>query len=184
MSVGQKQSFINPTPSLTKPPQRQSFICHNPSLKVAGIRSLFQPATTSVSVSQDSGYISTNSSMISEFDNLAGIKVSVDNNLFSPPTGSRKRKSEAEENINPLKDEGVELVLANFAEGTSGADIFKLLDPFNVAAVNMAVNKLTPNDDFTFCFDRFSSRVEAEEAIKQVVGRALLNSSQIVLEYA
>ena len=60
----------------------------------------------------------------------------------------------------------------------------ELLDPFHVAAVNMAVNKLTPNDDFTFCFVRFSSRVEAEEAIKQVDGRALLNSSQIVLEYA
>lgn len=122
--------------------------------------------------------------MLSEFDKLAEIKVSVDNNLFSPQSGSRKRKSEAEETINPLKDEGIELVLANFAEGTSGADIFKLLDPFNVAAVNMAVNKLTPNDDFTFCFVRFSSRQEAEEAIRQVDGKPLLNSSQIVLEYA
>ena len=65
---------------------------------------------------------------------LADIKVSVDNNLFSPQAGSRKRKLECDENINPLRDDGIELVLANFAEGTSGADIFKLLDPYNVAA--------------------------------------------------
>ena len=115
---------------------------------------------------------------------LADIKVSVDNNLFSPQAGSRKRKLECEENINPLRDDGIELVLANFAEGTSGADIFKLLDPYNVAAVNMAVNKLSPEHEFTFCFVRFHSVDQAEEAIRQVDGKPLLNSNQIVLEFA
>eukprot|EP00090_Calanus_glacialis_P021463 TRINITY_DN33113_c0_g1_i1.p1 TRINITY_DN33113_c0_g1~~TRINITY_DN33113_c0_g1_i1.p1 ORF type:complete len:418 (-),score=131.55 TRINITY_DN33113_c0_g1_i1:217-1434(-) len=183
--TGQNQMLTRP--SLTKPPQKQSFICHNPSLRVRGINPLSQPNTTSPrgSVSQDSVYNSNSTtSMLSKFDNLSDIKVSVDNNLFTPQTVSRKRKSETEAKPDPLKDEGIELVLANFAEGTSGADIFKLLDPFNVAGVNMAVNKLTPNDDFTFCFVRFSSRQEAEVAIQQLDGKPLLNSGQIVLEFA
>merc|ERR1719186_2480455 len=185
-SNGQKQG--SPRPTLTKPPQRQSFLCHNPSLRVAGITPLSQPTTTTprVSVSQDSGYISS-STNTSIFSDLGGIKVSVDNNLFTPEKVSRKRKSEPEQDsrpTHPLKDEGVELVLANFAEGTSGADIFKLLDPFKVAGVNMAVNKLTPSDDFTYSFVRFSSRREAEEAIQQLDGKPLLNSNQIVLEFA
>ena len=179
-----------PKPYLTKPPQRQSFLCHNPSLRVAGINPLThpltQPLTTreTTSVSQDSGYSSTNTSLLS---NLGDIKVSVDNNLFNPEKMSRKRKSESDPQSvvpNPLKDEGVELVLANFAEGTSGAEIFKLLDQFNVAGVNMAVNTLTPSDDFTYSFVRFNTRQEAEEAIQQLDGKPLLNSGQIVLEFA
>jgi len=157
---------------LTKPPQRQSFICHNPGLKHEGVNTFSLPSTAPMEISG------------SKLSDLADIKVSVDNNLFSPETGSRKRKLECEENINPLKDDGIELVLANFAEGTSGADIFKLLDPYNVAAVNMAVNKLSPEHEFTFCFVRFHSMEQAEEAIRQVDGRPLLNSNQIVLEFA
>ena len=157
---------------LTKPPQRQSFICHNPGLKHEGVNTFSLPSTAPMEISG------------SKLSDLADIKVSVDNNLFSPETGSRKRKLECEENINPLKDDGIELVLANFAEGTSGADIFKLLDPYNVAAVNMAVNKLSPEHEFTFCFVRFHTMEQAEEAIRQVDGRPLLNSNQIVLEFA
>merc|ERR1719318_1790943 len=186
------QNQMLPRPSLTKPPQKQSFICHNPSLKVRGINPLSQhnptthnPTTRRGSVSADSVYNPhSTTSMFAKFEYLSDIKVSVDNNLFTPQTVSRKRKSETEAKPDPLKDEGIELVLANFAEGTSGSDIFKLLDPFNVAGVNMAVNKLTPNDDFTFCFVRFSSRQEAEVAIQQLDGKPLLNSAQIVLEYA
>ena len=48
--------------------------------------------------------------MFSKFDNLSDIKVSVDNNLFTPQTVSRKRKSETEAKPDPLKDEGIELV--------------------------------------------------------------------------
>eukprot|EP00092_Neocalanus_flemingeri_P008136 GFUD01008776.1.p1 GENE.GFUD01008776.1~~GFUD01008776.1.p1 ORF type:complete len:849 (-),score=226.54 GFUD01008776.1:157-2703(-) len=183
---GQQQGLSRQSPYSTPPPQRQSFLCNNPSLRVAGITPLSQPITTppKVSVTQDSGYIS-NSANTSMMSGLGDIKVSVDNNLFAPEKISRKRKSELDLNTtNPLKDEGVELVLANFAEGTSGADIFKLLDPFNVAAVNMAVNKLSPGDDFTYSFVRFSSREEAEKAIQQLDGKPLLNSNQIVLEFA
>ena len=122
--------------------------------------------------------------MVPQSDNLSEIKISVDNNLFAPEKISRKRKAETEARRDPLRDEGIELVLANFAEGTSGADIFKLLEPFNVAGVNMAVNKLTPTDDFTLCFVRFSTKQEAEEAIEQLDGKPLLKSNQIVLEFA